>query len=130
MGTAVLAALGSGVTPLAVLGAAIAASGLFLLLRGWVVGTYVTDADLIIETTFRRKALPWSEIRIVQAARESCPLIGLPLRVSAVRVTAIGMSGVRHPTHVYGTSPDYLFRPEALDMAVLRLERWSQDNST
>ena len=34
--------------------------------------------------------------------------------------------GTTVATHVYGCSPDLWLRPEALDMAGLRLERWSE----
>ncbi len=127
-GTAVMAALGSGVSVLALLGAAIAASGLYLLLRGWVVGTYVTDTAVIIETAFGRRVLSWSDVTAVPSVEQSCPLLGLPLRVSGTRVLVTDADGHNVGTHVYSTSPDYWLRPEAFDMAALRLDRWHQDS--
>lgn len=127
MGIAVAGALGSGISVYAVLGAAIAASGLFLLLRGWVVGTYVNDYLLTVETTFRRRSLPWSDVATVQATNQRCPFLGLPVRTQAARVMVTDTSGQLVGTHVYSTSPDYWLRSEAFDIAVQRIERWSQD---
>ncbi len=128
MGTAVLAALGSGLSVLSALGAAIAASGLFLLLRGWVVGTYVNDYAVSIETTFRKRSLPWTDIVTASELDRRCPFLGLPLRTTASRVVLIDAEGRFVDTHIYATSPDYWLRSEAFDIAVLRIERWSQDS--
>ena len=127
MGTAVMAAAASGLAWPTVVGGAVAATGLFLLLRGWVVGTYVSDDALTIETMLRRRSLPWSGVSAMRVAEMACPFLGLPLGVSARRVIVTDYSGFEHGTHVYSTSPDYWLRPEAFDMAALRLERWDQD---
>lgn len=124
MGTAVLSALGSGLGAFALVGAAVAASGLFLLLRGWVVGTYVTDAVVRIETTFRRQALPWTQVSAIRTQSVTCPFLGLPIPVPASRVMVVDQAGHAVGTHVYTTSPDYWLRAEAFDMAALRLGRW------
>jgi hypothetical protein len=128
MGMAVVGALGSGISVYAVVGAAIAASGLFLLLRGWVVGTYVNDYVLTIETTFRKRSLPWSQVADVSASTQRCPFLGLPLRTRSTRVIVTDTSGLQIGTHVYATSPDYWLRSEAFDMAAQRIERWAQDS--
>ena len=126
MATAVMAAAGSGLSASTVVGGAIAASGLFVLLRGWVVGTYVTDDAVIIETTFRRRSVQWAEVSAVEVVKQRCPLLGTPLRVRSARVVVVDMTGHGFGTHVYASSPDSWLRPEAFDIAVLRIERWSQ----
>lgn len=128
-GSAVMAAAATTLSPLTVLGGAAAATAIFLLLRGWVVGTYVNDAALVIQTTFRTTVLPWTDVRAVTTADQPCPFLGLPIRVRSVRLSAVDTSGRVHPTGVYASSPDFWLRPEAFDMARLRLERWRQDFS-
>ena len=127
MGSAVVAALGAGFSIYTVLGAAIAASGLFLLLRGWVAGTYVNDYVLTIETTFRKRSMPWSQVAAVSASVQPCSFLGLPIRMRSTRVMVTQTSGEVVGTHVYATSPDYWLRSEAFDMAVQRIERWAHD---
>lgn len=123
-GVALLAALESGLSIATVVGGSVAATGLFLLLRGWIVGTYVTDAQVIVETTFRRNAMSWSDVESLDDAVLPCPFLGLPFRVRARRIVVVMQTGRRARTHVYATSPDFWLRPEAFDIAVLRLGRW------
>ncbi len=127
MGSAVVAALGAGFSIYTVLGAAIAASGLFLLLRGWVAGTYVNDYVLTIESTFRKRVLPWSDVARVSTSTQSCPFLGLPVRTQSTRVMVTLTSGHVIGTHVFATSPDYWLREEAFDIGVQRIERWAHD---
>ena len=124
--TAVMAAAGSGLSAYTVVGGAIAASGLFVLLRGWVVGTYVTDDAVIIETTFHRRSMRWADLTALRVIEQRCPLLGTPLRVRSARVIVVDGARRSFGTHVYASSPDLWLRPEAFDIAVLRIERWSQ----
>ncbi len=117
-----------GLTPLTVVGAAVVATGLVLVLRGWVVGTYVNDDGLLIETTLRRTSVAWTEVASVSTDSRPCPFLGMPLRVDGTRVSVTTRDGRSLATHVYASSPDLWLRPEAFDMARLRLERWSQDS--
>ena len=123
-GTLMLAAVTTSLTPVTVLGSAISASALVLILRGWVVGTFVNDDGISIDTTWRRTALPWTDVEGIETAPEPCPFLGLPLRVRAERSAVRTVDGRVLPTHVYATSPDLWLRPEALDIARLRLEHW------
>jgi hypothetical protein len=115
--------IGGQVLP-AVLAGALTATAIVLILRGWIVGTFVSDESVRIETTWRRRDVPWSDITAVSVDRSSCPFLGAPLRMTATRAFLVTASGERVPTHVYALSPDYLLRPEAFDMALMRLERW------
>jgi hypothetical protein len=107
-----------------VVGGALVASAIVLILRGWVVGTYVSDDGLTVETTWRRASIPWPSVREVTSEACRAPFLGLPVRVATTRSIVTTTDGATVATHVYGCSPDLWLRPEALDMAGLRLERW------
>lgn len=125
-GSAVVAALAAPLHLGSFVGAAVAATALVLVLRGWVVGTYVSDAGVTIETTWRRIRIPWSEV--VSAAPETapCPILGLPFPVRGMRSLVRTSDGRMIATHVYRTSPDLYGRPEAFDIATERLENWAR----
>lgn len=124
-GSAILAALVAPMTPGAFLGAALSATGLVLILRGWVVGTYVNDAGVRIDTLWRRRSVDWSAISSGPCEETQVPLLGLPVRVAGRRIVLHLTDGTTAPTHVYTTSPDLLLRPEAFDMACDRWDNWS-----
>jgi hypothetical protein len=124
-GAIVMAGLTTRLSPATVIGAAVSACAIFLVLRGWVVGTFVTDRAVTIESTWRREVIPWSSVRSIEFRSQRAPLVGLPLPVRADRSVLVLDDGRPVATHVYSTSPDLWLRPEALDMARLRLERWA-----
>lgn len=124
--TAVLAALGGALTAGTLIGSAIAASAVALLLRAWVVGTYVNDAGILIETTFTRRSIPWTGITALECTDTVVPLLGTPLRVRGSRVVLDLADGARVPTHVSTASADLWGRPEAFDVARIRLANWQQ----
>lgn len=124
-GSAILAALVAPMTPAAFLGGALSATGLVLVLRGWVVGTFVNDAGVRIDTLWRRRSADWSEIISGPCEQTGVPLLGLPVRVPGRRIIVHLVDGTTIPTHVYTTSPDLFLRAEAFDMACDRWENWS-----
>jgi hypothetical protein len=124
LGSTLMAGFASGLTAPGVLLAAVGASGLALGLRGWVVGTYVTDRDIVVETTWRRHVIAWSDVTRIETHELSCPFVGLPIRGTSERSVAVLTDGTRIATHVYATSPDLWLRPEAFDAARIRLENW------
>lgn len=113
----------------AVLVAAGLASGavLVLLMRAWVVGTYVNDRGVKVAGTWRTTVVRWHDVSAVYRGSGSARLLGLPVRRVAVRVDLVRTDGSVVPTHVTSVSPDLLGRPEAFDMAALRLQRWWED---
>jgi hypothetical protein len=123
-GLSIVASASTGLSPVTLLVSALAASTLVLVLRGWVVGTYVTDLGVTVETTWRHTAVPWTEVSGVVSESRRCPLLGLPVPVPGERSVLHLADGRILATHVYRTSPDLWLRPEAYDMARLRLERW------
>lgn len=123
-GTTILANVQLGLSLLGILASAACATCLLLVLRGWVVGTFVNDDGVIVESTWRRTGAAWSAVRAVDVRDEPCPLLGLPGRVPGRSAVLILDDGSVLPTHVYSTSPDLWLRPEAFDIACLRLANW------
>lgn len=124
LASAIIAVTDAGLTLGSLVGAAVAATALALTLRGWVVGTYVNDHGVVIETTWRRVTLPWDSVAQIVTESGPAPVLGLPLRMASPRVSLVRADGSALPTHVYRTSPDLWCRAEAFDMARLRLENW------
>lgn len=122
-----MASLTTAITLATVVGGALVATGIVLVLRGWVVGTYVNDDGVTVETTWRRTFIPWASVREITTQRLPSPFLGLPLRVPSTRAFVTRSDGSAVPTHVYACSPDLWLRAEAFDMARLRLERWRDE---
>ena len=123
--TSVMAAVVAPYPPAVIVSAVIGATACFLILRGWVVGTFVSDQALRVETVLSRAEVPWSRVATMDTRASAGPFLGLPLPVSGHRVFATLEDGTRVGTHVYTGSPDLWLRPEAFDVARLRLENWS-----
>jgi hypothetical protein len=121
---AVMTALSAPMSGAALLASAVAATALYISLRGWVLGTYVNDHGIVLDTLVRRVRIPWNEVSEVHRAREPVPLLGMPLRTSGLRISIETTRGERFGTHVYTSSPDLVGRPDAFDMATDRLENW------
>lgn len=123
-GSAILAGLSTGSLAAAFVASAVVGLALVLVLRGWVLGTYVTDTAVTIERAFVRVTVPWTEIVSVDVLDGRRGFLGLPIRTRARCCNLRLADGSHEPTHIYSTSPDLWLRPEAFDMAALRLERW------
>ncbi len=121
-----MATVAAGLSATTLIGAALAATLLVAILRGWVVGTYVTDDGISIDRTWSRDVIPWADVAAIDCEEEPAPFLGMPVRVTTLRSSVRLASGRRIPTHVYATSPDLWLRPEAFDMARGRLERWQR----
>jgi hypothetical protein len=111
VGTVLLAASSVGWV-LVLMSAFVCASALVLLLRGWVVGTYVNDDGFAIQRLFGADVGVWRHVSQVQA-RNGIWFIHL-------------LDGTALPTHVSTRNLDLLGRPQAFDMAGLRLQRWHE----
>ncbi len=74
-----MAALTTVVSAATVIGGALVATAIVLILRGWVVGTYVSDEALTVETTWRRTTIPWTAVRAVTTEECRAPFLGLPV---------------------------------------------------
>ena len=129
MGSMLMSALTMAASPLTLIESAIVALVLVAALRGWVVGTYVNDEGVVVETVLRRTQVPWADVRGVVERTNRSPLLGSPVRVRARRLVIECVDERMIATHVYSTSPDLWLRPEAFDMARLRLERWAETST-
>lgn len=121
-----MAALTTAVSVTTVIGGALVATAIVLILRGWVVGTYVSDEAVTVETTWRRITVPWASVQAVTSEACRAPFLGLPVRVASTRSVVTTTDGTTVATHVYRRSPDLWLRPEAYDIAVDRLATWSR----
>ncbi len=126
--SAVLGAATTGLTTWTILAGAVCATGLAVVMRGWIVGTWVTDRQVGIDRFWTRTRVPWSDVSSVDVVEDRWPLLGMPITVPGRGVIVVDRDGVRHATHVYATSPDLWLRSEAFDMAALRLQRWAQES--
>jgi hypothetical protein len=124
LGTALLAGVQAGLSAPVFVVAAVCATALALVLRGSVVGTFVNDHQVTIETVLRRTEIPWSEVGMVTTDEVGTPFLGLPIPVPGSWTTLHLKDGTSVRTHVYSTSPDLWLRAEAFDIARLRLEHW------
>lgn len=124
VGSALLAGMGAGLSATLLIIAAVSATVVALVLRGSVAGTYMTDHEVRIETMLRRTVIPWSEVRSVRTEDANTPFLGLPIPVPGQWTSLHLADGTTVRTHVYSTSPDLWLRPEAFDMARLRLEHF------
>ena len=127
MGAMLMAALAMPLSPFTFAGSALVAAALVAVLRGWVVGTYVNDDGVVVETVLRRSAVPWAQVEGLTVRSDGCPFLGTPVRRRATRAFLACRDGRSIATHVYSTSSDLWLRPEAFDMAVLKLGRWVPD---
>jgi len=122
---ALLTAIAAPLSAATFVSAGIAATCVVLVLRGWVVGTYVNDDGVVVDTVIRRRSVPWSAVARVACLDGRARLLGTPLQVPGRRVVLLTTSGQTVETHVQSTSPDLLWRPEAFDVARDRMENWS-----
>lgn len=122
---ALLTAIAAPLSVATFVAAAIAATCVGAVLRGWVVGTYVNDDGITIDTMLRRRSVPWSAVARVACLDGRARLLGLPLQVPGRRVVILTTSEQTVETHVQSTSLDLLWRPEAFAMARDRLENWA-----
>jgi hypothetical protein len=124
-GSLLMAALTTSLSATVVVGAAISATLLVLILRGWVVGTFVNDDGLTIETAWRRIRVPWSQVAAVRTVEVPSPFLGLPIPLRCARSVVECSDGRVLATHAYESSPDLWLRSEAFDIARIRLEQWA-----
>jgi hypothetical protein len=111
VGSVLLAAASVGWV-LVLMSAFVCASVLVMLLRGWVLGTYVNDEGFAIQRLFGADVGVWRNVYRVHA-RHGTWYIDL-------------LDGTEIPTHIDVRNIDFVGRPQAFDMAGLRLQRWHE----
>ena len=96
--------------------------------RVLAVGPYVTDRLLRQTRVLSLTEVDWVDIADVRRVRGRFPLLGIGPHVDGERVVVVLRDGSDLATTVTTTSPDFLGRAEAYDVAALALERWWHEN--
>lgn len=99
----------------------------WLLQRAWQTGTYVHDGGARVVRMLTADTVPWSAVDAVHHGAGRARLLSLLWSVEAVRVDLVCSDGDVVRTDITSSSVDFLGRPEAFDMASLRLLRWWED---
>lgn len=95
-----------------IFGGFVVASLTVVVLRAWVVGTYVNDDGFAVQRLFRADVGPWRDVWGIEEHDG--------------RIVIHLATGARVPTHIARQSLDLLARPTAYDIAVLRFQRWRE----
>lgn len=124
---ALLTAIESPLSAATFVAAGVAATCVAVVLRGWVVGTFVNDDGIVMDTLLRRTSISWTSVAAVACLEDGARLLGTHLRVPGRRIVLITTSGQTHETHLSSASLDLLWRREAFSIAQERLENWASD---
>lgn len=110
-GSVVLGALTVGWF-MVVLSAVVLATIIVLILRAWVIGTYVNDDGFAVQRMFGADVGRWAEVWQCEVERGTL-LVHL-------------LDGTPVATLISRRNLDFIGRPTAFDAAVLRFERWRE----
>jgi len=101
------------------------ASFAILVLRGWMLGTFVNGNGFKVVTLFTTTSGLWESHYHVESESTVWKLAGIPIGMRSQRVVFVPPQGRRIPTHVYIGSPDTIFTRERFDVLFQLLRRWS-----
>lgn len=101
------------------------ASATVLVLRGWMLGTFVNGNGFKIVTLLNTISGLWTQHYQVQTQSTSWKIAGVPIGIKSKRVVLISTSGRQIHTHVYLGSVDGIFTHERFDVLFRLLQRWS-----
>lgn len=107
-----------------VLLAALLATFSVVVLRGWILGTYVNDHGIKIIRIFATDAIPWSFVQGVELVSTGWKFAGIPLGLKTPRVVIREVDNSMKPTHVYVGSIDGIFTTNALATLQSMITRW------
>lgn len=110
-GSAMLLASVTSQLPTVIATAAVLATASVVVMRAWVLGTYVNDHGYVVRRCWRTCRGSWSEVVQIDASND--------------RVILVGSSG-RVPTHLHRWSVDILGSTERLQAATDQLRRWHE----
>lgn len=97
-----------------------------LVLRGWMLGTFVNANGFKIVTLLNTKSGLWKYEYGVEIKKTTWRLLGLPIGIRSQRVVfTVPMNTVPMNTHIYLGSVDGIFTHERFDILFLLLRRWS-----
>lgn len=101
------------------------ATGTVLVLRGWMLGTFVNENGFKIVTLLRSTSGLWKNEYEVETRPTGWKMAGIPIGITSRRVLFITSSGGELKTHVYLGSVDGIFTFERFDVLFQLLRRWS-----
>lgn len=101
------------------------ASATVLILRGWMLGTFVNANGFKIVTLLNTISGPWKQHYQVETESTVWKITGVPIGIRSQRVVLISTSGRQIHTHVYLGSVDGIFTHERFDVLFRLLQRWS-----
>ncbi len=101
------------------------ASATVLVLRGWMLGTFVNGNGFKIVTLLNTFSGQWKHHYEVEAKPTTWKIVGVPIGVSSQRVVVISNDERQIGTHIYIGSVDGIFSREKFDILFRLLQRWS-----
>lgn len=101
------------------------ASVTVLVLRGWMLGTFVNANGFKVVRLLQTQSGHWKDDYSVQTLRTTWRPLGIPIGITSQRVVLIPPNGAQIDTHVYIGSVDAVFTRERFDILFQLLRRWS-----
>jgi hypothetical protein len=96
-----------------------------IVLRGWMLGTFVNGNGFKIVTLLKTRSGLWKNRYKVQVKATTWRPLGLPIGIKTRRVVFFSQTGDDLETHIYLGSVDAIFTQEKFDIFFQLLRRWS-----
>jgi hypothetical protein len=127
-----LALFGSGgyadLAARALIAVAVFVALLWLLVRTYLAGVWVTDHHVRVMRLLSTRVWGWADVADVRSVPGTARLLGFPVRVPGRSVVLVLSDGSDLETPVADRSPDFLGRAEAYDMASGAVEGWLEQH--
>jgi hypothetical protein len=101
------------------------ASATVLVLRGWMLGTFVNGNGFKIVTLLNTNSGLWKQHYQVETESTVWKIAGVPIGITSQRVVLTSNDGRQINTHIYIGSVDGIFTHERFDVLFRLLQRWS-----
>lgn len=101
------------------------ASTTILILRGWMLGTFVNENGFKTVTLLNTISGLWKHHFQVETKSTPWKLAGVPIGIKSQRVVLMSSDGSQIHTHIYIGSVDGIFTADRFDVLFLLLQRWS-----
>ena len=96
-----------------------------LVLRGWMLGTFVNGNGFKVVTLLRTASGLWNSRYQVESQSTTWKIASIPIGIRSQRVVFTPPVGKPIPTHIFIGSADAIFTRERFDVLFLLLRRWS-----
>ena len=101
------------------------ASATVLILRGWMLGTFVNGNGFKVVYLLNSSSGLWKNHYQVETKSIPWKLAGVPIGIKSPRVVLVSNDGSQIQTHIYIGSVDGIFTHERFDILFRLLRRWS-----